>query len=158
MALSFNRIRVQNALVSLAMNGKFYRVAYDPTTHQATPVKADGSPITDLVADKIAPAAAVAGEVGSQFADAITFRRGQALDRTSWTFELHVRFQEEVVLEAFEEACMTSPLILPRDSANGMDRQVTLKLRNSVVQQPIQQEESTGTKVVYTFEALVSKN
>lgn len=147
MALKFDRIRIQNALVAAAMAANmFYGVSYDPSTHVATEGVA------------VAPVGAIAGETGAQWVDAIKYRRSERLDRSSWNFELDLRFDQEVLLEKFEQSLMDTPIVLARDPANGLDDQITLKLRNSVVTQPIQQEVITGTKVVYAFEAVVSRN
>jgi len=141
-ATLFDRVRIQNALVAEALTGPFYAVTYDATTKVATGDV--NTPITPT---------AIANEVDASFEPAVLHRRGYRRERQTWTFELRLQFQREAVLEAFEDRMLLSPPILPRDPASGLPAQITLNLRGSRIQHPVQQEAPTGSFVIYTFEA-----
>lgn len=145
MPLLFNRIRIQNKLIEEAKAGPFYAVSYDATTRVAS---ADPNTV-------IAPSSAVANEISAQFGEGQNHRTFQ-IDRENWLFQLKVGFDQEVVLEGFENRMLT-PVKLARDTANQLDQQATLVLVAVDYQHPTQQA-NNGTFAVYTFAArLTSK-
>jgi hypothetical protein len=134
-----DKIRIQNALIDLALNGTFYLVSYD-ADHKA------------VLGAAVAPAEALANEVTSGFDEPERNRRRYRRDRTEWIWQLRVGFHQEVVLDAFEEAWNASPIFLPADSGLGY-RRCSLELRRSNYTHPPTQDPKGGTKVVYEVNA-----
>ncbi len=141
----FNRIRVQEALIAAAKAGVFYPVSYDPDTQ--VPTVDEANPAT--------PHTTLANEVGTNFERAVRHRMTNKRERATWSFQLRLKFSQEVLLEVFEDALSANPIQLPAVPAEGL-RQVMLELEDSDPTHPVQQESTAGTQVVYNFKASLS--
>lgn len=73
--------------------------------------------------------------------------------RAGWAWLLIMRFDTEVLLEAFEESLMRSPLTIARDSSDGRTEQVRLLLEEAAYEHPPRGGASNGTEVTYRFVA-----
>lgn len=135
------RTEVQKALRTAALAGPFYPVTY--ADH--VPVVADG------VGEAVQPAAALANEIGGAFGLAERRGRGLAGERESWAFQLELGFNQEVLLDRFEEVCLETPI---RVKPVGL-RTVLLFLQEKAVRHPRQNGPVGGTGVTYTFLAQV---
>jgi hypothetical protein len=143
-----DKVRVQNALIDAAMAGAarpFYKVTYSDA-QKLSLATSGGSPVLVL------PKEAFANEVRTEYGEAAHFRRYRRLERTGWTWELRLSFDQEVVCEAFEESLADPPILLPSDKTLGY-AQVTLAFQFADYTHPPTQQARTGTKVTYTFEA-----
>lgn len=138
------RVRIQNHLMMLAKAFMFAAVTYDATTGLANQINNDTM--------KIAPVSANANEISSNFEVDLKQGRHRALLRTPWTFELHLTFDVEVMLEEFEASLIENAISLAKDAGNGLD-QVFIELISSNYIHPVKQEAPTGTKAVFTFTA-----
>lgn len=136
--------KVADALVELARLGPFYRRSYDKDTGAAT--------IDDSI--NIDPASVFAAEVSKGFgpsSNKMTYTR----DLKDWMFELRLKFDVPVSLEAWEMNISDKPPFVPRDDVNGF-RQVTLNIMGGQMEHPPQQQPATGTRARYLFEAVLS--
>lgn len=81
--------------------------------------------------------------------------RGRSIrqERSGWEWLLILRFNQEVVLEDFENKLLASPLVIARDVDNGVDAQVRLYLDDVSYEHPPRGGASNGTKVRYRFSA-----
>lgn len=145
MAQEFDRLKIQSALLALAAAGPFYGVSYDATTHE---------PVVDLSAN-VPPSAKNVNEIRAEFGEARLNKRSFRAERLGWSFVLLMRWDKEIVCEAFERLVTDSPPKVARSDANGRPQQVTLVLTEAVYDHPIQQN-GAGTHVTYTFEARLS--
>ncbi|MCP4897879.1 MAG: hypothetical protein GY906_12980 [bacterium] len=141
----FNRTRVQKVLTDAAKAGTFYPVSYDSDTQD---------PIVDDI-NPVFPTSVLVNEVGTTFDTPQLNRQTGRRERVTWAYQLRLKFNQEVLLEVFEDAMSENPIKLPSVPADGL-RQMTLELEGSDPTHPVQQEPSTGTQVVYNFEASLS--
>lgn len=138
------KLAVENALVAAALAGDFYKKTVDPVTKL--------SAAAETVPNKVVPASVTANEIEGTFGDSQN-KRTELLDRTGWTWELHLAFPCEVALERFEEAVTQPPLKVLKNTGAGINRQVTLRLVSASFRHPAQQQSPSGTRAVYTFTA-----
>ena len=84
--------------------------------------------------------------------------RGRSVrqERSDWEWLLNIRFNQEVVLEDFENKLLASPLVILRDAAAGRDAQVRLFLDGVSYEHPPRGGASNGTQVSYRFTADLS--
>lgn len=136
------RIRIQNALVDRALSADFYPVRYDSETSHAEPVL---SPVK--------PSEALANEIDATFSRPPRYRRDFQISRETWSFQLILGFDCEVVLTAFEDSVMQNPPTVERDLENNVPL-VLLELLEVEYEHRPQQSESAGTQVRYTFNAV----
>lgn len=138
------RMRIQQALVDLALGTEFLPVAYD-SDGKPTPV----SPATP----RITPSTPVlCNEIETSFIEDERYGRDRIRQRASWRFALRFRFSREVLLDFFEEYLMTNPVFVPADTSLGLPS-VTLLIVSAEITHPVQQQGATGTVVEYIFEA-----
>ena len=71
-------------------------------------------------------------------------------DRDTWTWELHLKFDVEVMLEDFERSITRTPIRIAKDDAEG-NRNIWLELRDARYSHPPRFESASGTQVVYTL-------
>lgn len=142
-----DRIRIQNAIVDFALAGKFHPVTYT--------VSGGGRHAVEDTTKDVAPASAVCNEIRATFKPAKVQRRSLSQDRDQWFFQLHVAFDQEVTLEAFERTLDAIP-VLGRDSTH--TKNVTFELFQANYQHPTQSEPQPGSKATYTIIARVSPN
>lgn len=137
--------RITCALLESAREGEFYIVERNPNT---------GCTSTGLSvrADHIE---ALTNEIFADFDTARRHRRTFKDERMTWTWQLILGFNREVNLTQFERSLTERPRVIPRDVSLGFP-QVTLRLRESVYDHPVQQEGSQGTRAVLTFRADVA--
>lgn len=142
------KLRIQRVLVSLVAAHEFPVVTYDST----------GAP-NDIVTEGPEKAVALAhqpilcNETSSAFAEDERNGRDVVQARDTWNFALRVKFDREVLLELFEEEVMDNPPKIPGDSALGLPF-VILRLINTEVEHPVQQQGASGTIVEFTFQAV----
>jgi hypothetical protein len=142
---SFYRTEIQEALVTAAKAGVFYPVTYDKDTQ---------FPVVDEANPEV-PYTVLVNEINAAFEVATHNRMTGKRERTTWDFQLRLKFRNEVILEVFEDAMAATPLRIAAVPAEGK-RQVTLEIEGSDPGHPVQQESSTGTQVVYNFKASLS--
>lgn len=136
------RLRIQGVLVERALASQFPVVTYD----------AKGVPSAAIDVLEAPRQPIICNEIQSAFGPDERYGRHEISERTQWLFALRLRFNQEVVLEPFEESVLTSPPEVPKDESRGYPR-VVLRLIGSEPQHPVQQEAKTGTQVEFTFEA-----
>ena len=129
------------------------------TTALATPSKFveatyPGDPPLLVAGSALVPSSAEANEVQVVFDIDERYGRGVRQIRTSWAWQLKLKFEREVILDGFEKALMVDPLVIARDTASGIDRQITLLLETSNPRHPPRGGPSNGTKVTYRFVAV----
>lgn len=171
--MGLERIRIQNALIAVALAASFYPVTYDKDTHEASYGQDPGSfdadhtqvapygvptsfitPAPTNALKRVAPASAECNEVSSTFG--VSNRtRTLSHDRKAWLFELRLAFNQEVTIEAFEQYVLETPIYLACEPANGL-RRIILRLIRSTPVHPARQEPNQGTRVTFQFEAELS--
>lgn len=141
---ALERARVQNALTEAAGAALFPPVHYDADSGQVVIDGLDYSTVRPSI---------TCNEVASRAApcrlERITPHRRE---RRRWQFNLHLRFNQEVDLELFEQDLMDNPIVLARDDSIGL-RQIVLSLEDSKPEHPPEQAPAGGTRAVLTFEA-----
>lgn len=143
----YYRTEIQKKISALLTAGPFLQVTYDPTTR-----------VPSVGAVAVAPSAIVVNEVSSSFDDATNHGRTHALDRVTWVFSAMVAFDVEVLLEGFEHAITTRTPLIEREIAEGITRQVEIRLvAAAAYEHPTEQGSTSGTQVVYTFEARLTR-
>ena len=141
------RYLIQNKLVSTVRDSEdLQTVTYD-RLNLASAHPALGSAVV---------ASCHANETSSSFGIDSSFGRDRRQRRLDWTFELKVKFNQEVSVEALEEAWLENPPVLTREDTSS--KQVTLLLISSDISHPPQQSSSTGTSVTFIVQALLSRN
>lgn len=136
------RLRIQDALVSLVLGTDWPVVSYDE----------DGRPSGLDMAEKEQPQTPIlCNEISSSFDLDEQNLRGDFQRRTSWIFSLKIKFDREVLLEYFENAMMANPLYLGPDLSRGLSS-VTLRLIGTEPTHPVQKG-GPGTSVEFSFEA-----
>ena len=138
------REAIHDLLVTTAYAGSFPEAIYS----QARP-----SLLTTGAAQPVA--SAEANEIRGAFGIDERYGREFRQERQGWAWLLIIRFDTEVVLEAFETAIMRSPLTIARDPAGGRDEQVRLLLEESAYEHPSRGVASNGTEFTYRFVAEV---
>jgi len=136
--------RIQRGLVDAATTGTFYSVVYDAATDRVT--------VSDTTA---APTSVLAQETNSSFGIPLKNRQTYRFERQEWPWTLKLHFNEPVVIEAFEEALAASPIVLARDTPNGL-QQVILEILDSSYEHPPHNQPSTGTRAVIRLLARLS--
>ena len=63
-----------------------------------------------------------------------------------------MKFNREVLIEKFEESLLADPPIIARDDEAGLPL-ATMRLIQTEVEHPVQQQAASGTIVEFTFEA-----
>lgn len=144
------KTRIQNKLIALALAGDFYAVSYDPDTKLVEDIDPD-------TADNIVPASVHCNEIHSSFGSDNRQGRRHTLARESWTFDLMIAFNQEVTLEFFERSLIDPTILIPPDIPNDLP-QVRLLLDHVTPEHPQTQEATKGTKAVFTFAILMSRN
>lgn len=129
------------SLINLGKAGPFYR-----TRHGA-----DGLP-QDIDIDEepiVAPSSVVADEISAAFEADENYGRAIAQRRAAWLFELHLEFNTAINAELFETKLMNP---VPIVSVTGLPS-VALRLTNVEYGHPPKQQASSGSSIVYTFDA-----
>lgn len=132
--------RISDALIAKAKAAQWVSVTYDD----------DGNMVQGAT---VLPKSVLTNETQGTFD--IDKRHGQSFrdKRTLWRWELLVCFDEQVILERFEDDCTCNPIYIPRDTANGIDTPLLLRLRSTEAQHPPQNQPSNGTEAKFTFDA-----
>ena len=141
---NLHKKHIHNAVVNALLQGIFIPISYDRST------KLMVIPETD--ADAVPPASIATNEVTSVFGIPERNRRERIQERGPWNWQAIVKFNREVVLELFEENLTANPILIPADPENGL-RQIRINLVGSDYIHPPKQSPSSGTQVVYSFEA-----
>lgn len=138
--------RIHQAIYEAFSNFDFPFVTYDPDSGLRTTSEVDGE----------APSTILIREQQSSFEPAIGFRRQPRVqERTTWTWEAMIAFDNQVSLELFEETYTQTPLFLPRTVDH--DQQVTITLSDSQYVHPPEHASSSGTRATLTFSASLSR-
>lgn len=128
-----DRLVLQNFIRSLVTNfGAFAAVSYP-----------EGEATAEATTSAL-PATVLVNEVQSTFGPDPLMGRREVRKRLAWTFELHLNFNAEVVLDPFVQSLLDE---VPR--INGY----AIKLLNYSVQHPPQQSPDSGTKCRMVIEA-----
>jgi hypothetical protein len=128
---------IQNALIDKGRNGTFYAVTYD-SNHRLT----RGA--------QISPVTVLANEISASFGESHT-RRRQVDDYTSWTWQLHLKFNGQAILHEFHYTLCENFVLVPSNVATGV-RQATARLVAAPqILHPTTKEPSSGTSVIYTL-------
>lgn len=99
------------------------------------------------------PSSVVANDITAGFEADANFGRAIAQHRISWMFELHLGFDRATVLELFETLLMNP---VPIVTVTGLPS-VALRLVEATYEHPPRQQASSGTTVVYTFNATAGR-
>jgi hypothetical protein len=135
---------IHNAIVEALNQGIFLPVTYNPDTKlMIVPEDED---------DAVSPASIATNELTCLFGLPERNRRERIMERGSWRWQAIVKFDREVVAEVFEEALLASPILIEPDSTKSL-RRIVLNLENAEYTHPPRQGSSSGTQVIYTFEA-----
>lgn len=135
---------IHNKIVEKLNEGIFLPVTYDKDTKQMI--------VPEDEEDAVPPASVATNELTCLFGLPERNRRERIMERGSWRWQVIVRFHREVVAEVFEEALLASPILIEPDSTKNL-RRITLHLENAEYTHPPSQSSSSGTQVIYTFEA-----
>lgn len=135
---------VHNAIVAAINQGIFLPVSYDPTTRLMS--------VPEDESEAVPPASIAANELTCLFGLPERNRRTRIMERGSWRWQVIVRFDREVVADIFEEALLAEPILLEPDVTKSL-RRITLHLVDADYTHPPRQGSSSGTQVIYTFEA-----
>jgi hypothetical protein len=141
-----NRIRVQNHLTELIRSYDFPIVRYS-----------NGLATYDesgFVCER--PKSCVCNETAAQFEPDARHGLNVVLRRSTWIFDAIVRFDNEVLLEGFENQMMSDPPTLAKNSTTG-DSQTTMYLLKTEAQHPTQESPQSGTLATFTFVAEVAR-
>ena len=99
----------------------------------------------------MAPATVLANEVGATFGEAHT-RRVQIDDYRTWSWTLHLAFNEQVILHEFHYGMLENFVLIPSGAAAGV-RQATARMVSAQqIQHPAVKQSPSGTKVIYTLD------
>jgi hypothetical protein len=141
------RTAIENTLRDLALTGQntFPVVLYDNFNRMH--VLDEGS---------IIPSSVEIEEVGKEFVPDSRYGRGMKSRVSQWRFTYVLGFENNVVLEGFEQV-LADNVIIPRNTDDGC-RQITLRLIDSDVSRPPRGGANDGTRVVYTIEAELERN
>lgn len=77
-------------------------------------------------------------------------------ERVSWAWELFLHFNEDVSLEAFENAWAAVPIRIPKDDVHGLSP-VRLEIRSVKYSIPPAQEPANGTQAIVSFDAITQR-
>ncbi len=140
---------IQNALVAAATTfTQFYLKSY---AVQGT----GGAQTTTTTA--VAPKTVLAWSESSDYdLPARTRRDTRRRERTNWEWALQLQFDVPVSLVEFEKAILATAPRVNRDLSIGVDQQVDLLLIRSENENPVTQQSSRGTKVIYRFQAALT--
>lgn len=132
---------ISDALTAAALAGEFISVTYDMDTR----VLVQGA--------NVAPSSVETNELRSGFQ--IETRHGREFidDRNAWVWGLRLRFDTEVIFERFEAAMTTTPIFIPQDQQNGVDRAVMLHLLSATYEHPPRGGASNGSEATFRFSA-----
>jgi len=143
-----NKQRIHNAILEKIKAGPWVPVEYE----------ADGS-MADLGEDTVEPKTCVLNDVSSNFIPAQNSRDKTSwiADRGKWIWDVRVAFDGEVVADIFEKALTDEPIVLPSDVNNNNLLLVWVDITNAQYKHPTKKQPSSGTSIVYTFEATIRK-
>lgn len=133
---------IERALCDAAQLGTFLAITRDVD---------DPCDVTEGL--QIQPASIETNEVSSVYAVEGRYGRDYKQDRRQWQWLLILRFHEEAITEPFEKSLLDQPIVIPRDVANGIDRQLRLLLLDSRVEHPPREGASNGTEITFRFQA-----
>jgi hypothetical protein len=139
--------RIHNALFTRFKTGPFIPVEYETEG-------ANKGLMKDLGETSVDPDSLVVNDLTSSFipAERAGDKTSWIAERGVWNWEVHIKFNGEVVTDIFEEALAEAPLVLARDTVNNL-KQVYIEMRNVKYTHPVKHQSSSGTSAVYTFEA-----
>jgi hypothetical protein len=144
------RVRIQNHLRDVAMAGDFFAVVYDKDTGLAADIDFNA---TDALI--VRPKTALANEISSSIAEDANMGRRVQRRRQEWMFQLHLAFDREVSLEAFEQYLMDNPPILPRTDQFSP---ASIYLTSCSYDHPPQQGAANGTRATLTFAVTLGRH
>lgn len=135
-----NKERISNAVLAYAAASKFYAVIRAVETKMMTRGRLI-KPLSCLTNDNVA---------GWQHDR--QHGRDWISKRSAWRWQLILQFGEEALLEEFEETWAHAPLKLPNTAELPS---VIIQPTDAIYTHPPAQQPSSGTRVIYTFEAVV---
>lgn len=136
------RDRIACVLVDEARAGEFYVVETNANTGKTS----------TLLSTKAETIETLTNETDANFDITRRHRRTFRDERRTWTWRLVLGFAQEVTIERFEEDLVRRPRVIPRDESLGFP-QVTLRLRQTLYDHPVQQDANRGTRAILTFDA-----
>jgi len=137
------RTRIQNALVTLANSTDFHPVQY-----------ADDGTASTLDSTTVRPGIAIANEITARYERDKRDGRSLTRTKTSWVFQLIMRFECEVSLEEFEESLQDNPPVVQDDDGKQI---ALLEILGMDVIHPVQQNAENGTEAKINFEAFTGR-
>jgi hypothetical protein len=108
-----------------------------------------------FLGDPVRAGTIVASPIGAEWSTPSRNRQTRRLERASWPWELILKFDRRVSLQAFEASMEDDPPIVTR-AETGTDQQVTLLVARARYVHPPHNQPSTGTEVVYAINAELS--
>lgn len=139
-----NRQRIHNAIVQNLANGVFLPASYNVNDREMV--------VPDAEESRIYPKTVIANDVSSAFGQAKRNRRSRIEERHLWIWHVIVAFDQEAVLDVFEQTFIQNPILLPRDRDRDL-LQVEISLKSAEYIHPPKQQPSSGTQVTYVLEA-----
>jgi hypothetical protein len=140
---------IQNKLLDrIELSNTFLRVTYDGNNRAS--VSSTPETGTAVLASRHA------NETNARFIEDDRNGRDRTLRKSDWLFELRAKFICEVCVDDFLEEWRLSPLVLSREDTSS--KQVTLFLDEAKITHPPQKTSSTGTQLLLTIRAELSRN
>jgi hypothetical protein len=138
------RKAIHDTLINLALAGSFPSVKY-----------VENSPVSlQIQGSSLTPRSVEANEIGADWSVDRRLGRQYSLDRRRWEWLLILRFDQEVLLESFEEMVAEDPPCILRDGSR--DRNVRLHFSRATYTHPPRMSAANGTEVRYRVDALLS--
>lgn len=140
------RTAIQRVLHDRARTGRFYQSRYDK----------DGMAVAidPEVAKRLKPRSIAVNEISSEFQPDTRYGRKVHQVRTTWRFELHLGFDNEVTADFFEQD-MIQPV--PRIDATEFHTYALVRLVNTEYDHPARDGSAGGTNLIMTWEATIGR-
>lgn len=144
----FVRLEIQRAILDIVGQCSFYTVTYSHTPGDARIVP---DPVTKKT-KTINPSSAVVNEVNCVARENGSY--GQALrgTRSSWNFELLLKFGKEVILDEFMDYLLENPIVIKQDGENNLGP-LFVFCNGYTPNHPKMRADVSGTEAVFLFEA-----
>lgn len=142
-----NKLRIQNAIVTMVKAGLFYQVTYNKTTDLANDIDTTTAPV-------IAPKSVQCNEVESGIGVDQKYGQDLKLERKSWVFHCFATFNVEITDEVFIQSLMDAIPFYAADNAFKSFKLILLSVQSD---HPVKQS-GGGSEVKYTFQAQLGRN
>ena len=151
------KLRIQNAIVDSVKGSAFPVVKYsgDGNANIETEIIGPafpGSPNVQVEDITVLPhKPIICNEVSAAYERDLNDGRDDTQRVSQWQFALRLSFDQEVILDRYERDVNENLISIPKD---GNLEFVRVRLISKEVEHPVQQNQTTGTRVEYIFEAV----